>query len=306
LIVVKDQSTTGDNNEKTILLVQYQEYLQRKWLEPATIQSKIKRLSTIYGYDVDFYNPDEVAVYLVKMNCSSGYKANLIFAYDDYVEMMGWEWNRPKVNEVKKPIRVPLETDIDQLIAGCHHVKGAFLQLLKETGMRPSVAFDRKWDDIDFRTKQIHITPKKRGNPRSLPISEKLLAMLNQLEKNNEYLFKTTTLKTFSDGFRKQRKRVAVKLGNPEIKKINFKSLRHYYATKLYREYKDLKLCQYALGHKSTKHTEVYTHIVGFPEHDSFIVKAVTTAEEAIPLIEQGYHFDSTTPDGYNLYKKRK
>ena len=65
-------------------------------------------------------------------------------------------------------------------------------------------------------------------------------------------------------------------------------------------------LVKYALGHKSTKHTEVYTHIVGFPENESFDVIAVTTAQEAIPLIEQGYVFDSTTPDGYNLYKKRK
>jgi hypothetical protein len=58
--------------------------------------------------------------------------------------------------------------------------------------------------------------------------------------------------------------------------------------------------------HNACKHTKVYTHTVGFPEHDTFIVKAVTTAEQAIPLIEQGYTYDSTTPDGFNLYKKRK
>ena len=33
---------------------------------------------------------------------------------DDFVEMMGWTWNRPKINEVSKPIRVPHETDIDR------------------------------------------------------------------------------------------------------------------------------------------------------------------------------------------------
>ena len=65
-------------------------------------------------------------------------------------------------------------------------------------------------------------------------------------------------------------------------------------------------LVKYALGHKSTQHTEVYTHIVKFPENDSFEVKAVTTAEEAIPLIEQGFTFDSTSPDRFNLYKRRK
>ena len=97
-----------------------------------------------------------------------------------------------------------------------------------------------------------------------------------------------------------------VKLANPELLKINFKSLRHFYATKLYKQYKDLMLVKYALGHKSTQHTEVYKHIVSLPESDTFKVKAVTTAEEAIPLIEQGYLFDSTTPDGFNLYKRRK
>jgi len=202
--------------------------------------------------------------------------------------------------------RVPLEADIDQLIAGCNQAKSAFLQLLKETGMRPQVAFDRKWEDIDFRTKQIHITPRKRGNPRTLPLSEKLISMLNLLKEENEYLFKTTTLKHFSEGFRKQRNRLAVNLANPEIKKINFKSLRHFYATKLYREHKDLLLVKYALGHKSTKHTERYTHIVKFPEHETFEVKAVTTANDAIPLLEQGYNYEATTPDGFMLYKKRK
>ena len=65
-------------------------------------------------------------------------------------------------------------------------------------------------------------------------------------------------------------------------------------------------LVKYALGHKSTKHTEVYTHIVSFPEHETFTVKAITTAKEAIPLIEEGYIYDSTSPDGFMLYKKRK
>jgi hypothetical protein len=45
---------------------------------------------------------------------------------------------------------------------------------------------------------------------------------------------------------------------------------------------------------------------VSFPEDESFDAIAVTTANEAIPLIEEGFIYETTTPDGFMLYKKRK
>ena len=45
-------------------------------------------------------------------------------------------------------------------------------------------------------------------------------------------------------------------------KDIHPHTLRHSFATDLYRESKNLRLVQKALGHSSISATEVYTHII--------------------------------------------
>jgi hypothetical protein len=40
-----------------------------------------------------------------------------------------------------------------------------------------------KWDDIDFESKVINITPEKGSNPRVNPLSNKLIGMLQALPK---------------------------------------------------------------------------------------------------------------------------
>ena len=47
-----------------------------------------------------------------------------------------------------------------------------------------------------------------------------------------------------------------------ESEKVSPHTLRHTFATDLYRETKNLRLVQKALGHASIQTTEIYTHIV--------------------------------------------
>ena len=48
----------------------------------------------------------------------------------------------------------------------------------------------------------------------------------------------------------------------PEAEKVSPHTLRHTFATDLYRETKNLRLVQKALGHASVATTQIYTHIV--------------------------------------------
>ena len=73
-----------------------------------------------------------------------------------------------------------------------------------------------------------------------------------------------------------------------------------------YYKTKDILHVKRVLGHKNIKNTEVYTHLIAFPENDEYIVKAVTKHEEAIKLLEKGFTYEVTTPDGIMLFKKRK
>jgi len=57
---------------------------------------------------------------------------------------------------------------------------------------------------------------------------------------------------------------------------------------------------------KNRKITFIFFLNISFSEDESFDAIAVTTANEAIPLIEEGFIYETTTPDGFMLYKKRK
>ena len=65
--------------------------------------------------------------------------------------MHGKTWTLPIYRRVRKLPFIPTELEIDQLIAGCSNRLAAFLQLLKETGMRCGEACGLlKWTDLDL------------------------------------------------------------------------------------------------------------------------------------------------------------
>ncbi len=289
------------------LIIQYTNHLLKQAQKPSTITGKVKLLKRMHKLNAPLLDPEEMKLFIAKQTAwSSGRKRNAVHAYTSYLEMMGGTWDPPYYESLPKPIWIPLETEVDQLIAACSPRNAAFLQLLKETGMRPGEAHVLTWKDIDHPIKKVHITPEKGSNPRTLPISDKVIAMLFKLKSDSQYVFKTTSLKHFGDGYRKQRKRIAVKLDNPRINQIQFKTLRHFYATKFYYDYKDILTLKYNLGHKNIKNTMVYTHLVNFPKDDKWVPAIAKNSDEACHLIEAGFQFEASTPEGYMLFKKRK
>jgi integrase len=66
---------------------------------------------------------------------------------------------KPRYRREDRVPFMPLESEIDQLIAGSTSKVAAFLQLLKETGMRPGEAWNRKWTDIDIHRNAVNDSP---------------------------------------------------------------------------------------------------------------------------------------------------
>lgn len=82
------------------------------------------------------------------------------------------------------PKGIPLESEIDALIAYCGKKTSTILQLLKETGMRIGEALDLEWIDVTFESRTILLNkPEKHSNARSFKISEKLCSMLLNISK---------------------------------------------------------------------------------------------------------------------------
>jgi integrase len=55
--------------------------------------------------------------------------------------------------------------------------------MLKETGARCGEIWWLKWEEIDFDSKVVNITPEKNSNSRVIRLSNKVLNMLQQLPK---------------------------------------------------------------------------------------------------------------------------
>lgn len=123
---------------------------------------------------------------------------------------------------------IPLETEIDALIAGCGKKTSTMLQLLKETGMRIGKAERIKWIDMNTENNTIILNePEKHGNPRIFKVSPKLINMLQTLPKKHETIFGTLNARNKQHAFKIQREKLAQKLGNPRLSRITFHTLRH-------------------------------------------------------------------------------
>jgi integrase len=201
---------------------------------------------------------------------------------------------------------IPLESEVDQLIAACRLRMATFLQLLKETGVRSGEAWRLEWKDIDVEHGIVTVNkPEKNGLPRQLKVSSKLVAMVNSLPKVNSKVW-NGNVRSFTSSFMGQRNRIAKKLQNPRMKQIHFHTLRHFFATMLYHKTLNLLEVQQKLGHKSISNTVIYTHLVNF-DSDEYLHAHAKTLQEEDALLDAGYEFVRySEKDQVAIYRKRK
>lgn len=285
-------------------IFEFKWWMKKQGYKESTITSRAKLLKIMVKRGADLYDPETIKEVIAQQAWSQGRKENAVHAYSSFLKMVGGKWESPRYKRIRKIPWIPVERDIDQLIAGCSPRIATFLQLLKETGMRPGEAWQLKWLDFDFNYNRVRITPEKGSNPRILKMSNKLMAMLNMLPRTNEYGFGSGRLRHFADGFRQQRKRIVTKLKNQNIIRISFRTLRHFKATMEYHKTKDILHVKWLLGHKRIENTLIYTQLIDFGD-DEYVSKIAKTSTEASQLIETGFEYVCTTPENIMLFKKR-
>jgi len=71
-----------------------------------------------------------------------------------------------------------------------------------------------------------------------------------------------------------------------------------------YHKTKDILQVMQLLGHKNTRNTSVYTHLVNW-ESDEFISKIAQTVKETQELVEAGFDYVCDVEE-YKVFRKRK
>lgn len=228
--------------------------------------------------------------------------------YKQYLKYMGTNWKEPKYTQENPLPFIPTEAEIDSLISSGTRKTATLLQLLKETGARIGEIPKLKWIHIDNERRTIYITAEKGSNSRILPISTKLIAMLNNLPKTDDRIFQANKhgLKNTFEGLRE---RATTKLNNPRLKAIHLHTFRHWKGTMEYHKTKDIIHVKTVLGHKNIESTMIYINLeqaTFLSQSDEWTCKATNNTNEATQLIESGFEYIATTPDGLMLFRKRK
>ncbi len=257
----------------------------------------------------DIHHPESIKETIaLQQKWSQARKRTVTAAYSKFLEINQMTWKPPKYHVTRKLPFIPTEKEINMLISSSGKKTATFLQLLKETAMRAGEANRLKWTNIDFERRTITLNdPEKNSQPRIFKVNSELIAMLKALPKINLQVF-ANSLAARKSAFLHARRTAARKLQNPRLLQISFHTFRHWKATMLYHQTKDVLFVKEFLGHRRIDSTLLYIQLEKtlFQETtDEFTVKVARNPEEIKALLEVGFEY-VCEKDGLMFLRKRK
>lgn len=259
-----------------------------------TVVEKVRRL---HRKGLDIFNPDAVFSYIKESSYSDSYKDILSSAYAMFLRFCGRkDFRRPKWKRKGLPFILPDIEDVKLVVNSAHPRLRAALLLLRDTGMRPCELVSVKDTDFDAGKGLLLIRARKGSENRVVKLSLETVQAIAECRRFPPY----SDVEILKRALRLHRLRLAER---GLYVRLTLKDFRHLYATILYATTKDILAVQKALGHVNIQNTIVYIHAAQKlqPKYD---VQEAETAAEARPLIEQGYDFVATSPDGKMLFRR--
>lgn len=270
------------NKDKSKIDIQQEKERFEKWLKFKRYSSNtIKTYTDALVVFLNFFNHKPVAElanddvvlfvnqYILKHKYSFSYQNQIVNALKLYfrevrkskIEVEGLQ--RPR-REHKLP-NVLSKEEIKAILEAPTNIKHrTMLSLIYATGLRRSELLNLKIGDVDSKRHMLIIRNSKGYKDRQVPISDKIIEMLREYYKMYRpkiWLFEgQKTGEKYSETSLQEVLKSAIK--NAGIKKpVTLHWLRHSYATHLLEAGTDLRYIQELLGHKSSKTTEIYTHV---------------------------------------------
>jgi len=280
--------------------------LKKNGRAETTLAGLAKRLRMI-AKDTDINDPERVKEYIAAKQTSNTYKEGLVQAYDHYVRINGLQWQKPVYAREENAIKVPTTENVEKLIAYPGPKYSTIISVFRDTGARPCELERVRLKDIDLEQGIIYLPSRKGSKGRPKKLKPQTLAMLKAYINRGCFKFDQPIFpsgKMMGHAFRRQRNRLAKKIGDPTVRMIRLYDLRHYYATMLYLKTKDIVYTQQEMGHRRLTNTLKYVHLVNFKE-DEWISKVARTLNEACSLIDAGFEY-VTDMEGVKIFKKRK
>jgi integrase/recombinase XerD len=148
-----------------------------------------------------------------------------------------------------------------------------YMRLMLKAGLRASEATALQKEHIDLMSGKLSVREGKGAKDRTLWVGEEVLGDLQEwTDRRSEeveeaeppgYLLPTRKgTEVATSHLRRSVKRYARKAEIEEVDRVSPHTLRHTFATRLYRETSNIRMVQKALGHSDLSTTMIYTHVV--------------------------------------------
>lgn len=175
------------------------------------------------------------------------------------------------IKDIDRPIRcmnlpdVFALEEIERLLKSIKNIKHrAAICLIYACGLRRGELINLRISSVDSRRKVLVIRGAKGNKDRLVPLPWKMILLLREYFKEYRpitWLFEGSIAgKPYSETSLREAFMHGMKVAGIN-KKLTLHSLRHSYATHLLENGTDLRFIQVLLGHKSSKTTEIYTHV---------------------------------------------
>jgi integrase len=288
-------------------LVKYAAHLERQGYYGDTSYMDLMRALVKDG--ANLYDSEDVKTKIARHKWKGhewkdSVKMLAVYAYDQFCKMENITWTKPRYKQQETILYVPDEKDLDALTSSTQSKRmAAYLQCLKETFADPGEILRLEWRDIKDNIITIN-HPVKGHLPGQVEVTNRLLSMLNALPKTSKLVF-PTSYAVIRQCFQEFRKRAAVKLQNPKLLEISFKSYRHWGGSMLaHYTNGNVLTIKKMLRHKSVQNTMKYIHTLEFKDED-FEIATATTEEEIKQLGQAGFiKYDEMK--GIHFYRKPK
>lgn len=253
----------------------FKDYMIRKRLSISTIESYTTAIKNFLIHtrkesgEISHQEIDQYIRHLVDLNYSSSSQNVVVSSIKLFYEKIhNYKIDIQKLERPKpaKPLpKVIAREDIFRMLSLIRNYKHqTALLMLYSLGLRRSELLNLKLTDLDSKQKIVSIRNSKGQKDRALPMSDKLLGRLKKYYHSYQpeiYLFEGAEKGTpysatsLAKVFHKYMDQIRPGYG------YTLHCLRHSYATHLLEDGTDLRYIQVLLGHKSSKTTEIYTHV---------------------------------------------
>lgn len=253
----------------------YLRKLELKCYANSTVKTYVSCFEAFLNYyndrELQDLNEEDIRHYLQKLireGSSHSYLNQAInaikFYYEVVLEMPNRFYSIERPRPEERLPKVLAKEEVLAIIKNTNNIKHrCIVSLLYSAGLRRSEVLNLKPEDIDSKRMMIKVRAGKGNKDRFTILSEKLLVDLRSYFKEwrpKNYLFEGPKGEQYSaESVVKIVKAAARKAGIQKI--VSPHMLRHSFATHLLESGTDLRYIQVLLGHKSTKTTEIYTHV---------------------------------------------